>query len=201
MKLAATIEPGGDVGAPVIWRDQLWMLTGLHLVSIDKKTNRVVERAALQGPGGAAVADGTLWVTNRSNLLSSAWPDKQIGTHLRASHGGVLSLQPAGSSLGRSAPAVSQLARNAEGSKVPRYRLLILILLEGAGGNGRLCGIWRRFRRPRGAGRSPSCCAPTLAEDGAAAPKITRSAAAVASQARLGRTPGRRTARRPGEMG
>ncbi len=69
MKVAATIEPGGDVGAPVIWRDQLWMLTGLHLVSIDKKTNRVVERAALQGPGGAAVADGTLWVTNRSNLL------------------------------------------------------------------------------------------------------------------------------------
>ena len=45
------------------------MLTGLHLVGIDTKTNRVVERAAIQGPGGAAVADGTLWVTNRSDLL------------------------------------------------------------------------------------------------------------------------------------
>jgi virginiamycin B lyase len=68
-KVTATIEPGGDVGAPVIWRDQLWMLTSLHLVSIDEKTNRVVERAAIQGPGGGAVADETLWVTNRSNLL------------------------------------------------------------------------------------------------------------------------------------
>jgi len=44
-KVTATIEPGGDVGAPVIWRDHLWMLTSLHLVSMDKKTNRVVERA------------------------------------------------------------------------------------------------------------------------------------------------------------
>jgi virginiamycin B lyase len=68
-KVTATIEPGGDVGAPVIWKDQLWMLTSLHLVSIDERTNRVVERAAIPGPGGAAVADGTLWVTNRSKLL------------------------------------------------------------------------------------------------------------------------------------
>ena len=78
-KVTATIEPGGDVGAPVIWRDQLWMLTSLHLVSIDEETNRVVERAAIQGPGGAAVADGTLWVTNRSASLGFAWPDKRIG--------------------------------------------------------------------------------------------------------------------------
>ncbi len=35
------------------------MLTGLHLVSIDKKTNRVLERAAIQGLGSAAVANGT----------------------------------------------------------------------------------------------------------------------------------------------
>jgi hypothetical protein len=40
---------------------------------------------------------------------------------------------------------VSQLARNAEGSKVPRYRLLILILLEGAGGNGRLAAFGGDF--------------------------------------------------------
>jgi YVTN family beta-propeller protein len=69
MKVAATIEPGGDVGAPTLWRNQLWMLTGQHLVSIDKKTNRVTERAAIEGPGGAAVADGTLWVSNASKLL------------------------------------------------------------------------------------------------------------------------------------
>ena len=68
-KVTATIEPGGDVGAPVIWRNQLWMLTSLHLVSIDMETNRVAERAAIQGPGGAAVADGTLWVTIRSKIL------------------------------------------------------------------------------------------------------------------------------------
>jgi YVTN family beta-propeller protein len=69
MKIAATIEPGGDIGTPALWRGQLWMLTGLHLVSIDQKTNRVVERAAIQGPGNAAVADGTLWVSNPSKLL------------------------------------------------------------------------------------------------------------------------------------
>ena len=69
MKVAATIEPGGDVGAPAIWRDQLWMLTSLHLVSIDKKTNRVMERAAIEGPGGAAVANGTLRVSHASKLL------------------------------------------------------------------------------------------------------------------------------------
>jgi virginiamycin B lyase len=68
-KVTATIEPGGDVGAPVIWRDQLWMLTSLHLVSIDERTNRVVERAAIHGPGNAAVADGTLWVTSHSRVL------------------------------------------------------------------------------------------------------------------------------------
>jgi len=64
-----TIEPGGDVGAPALWRDRLWMLTGLHLVSIDKKTNRVMEQAAIEGPGDAAVANGTLWVSNASKLL------------------------------------------------------------------------------------------------------------------------------------
>jgi hypothetical protein len=69
MKVAATIEPGGDVGAPALWRGQLWMLTGLHLVSIDQKTNRVVERAAIHGPSNAAVANGTLWVSNPSKLL------------------------------------------------------------------------------------------------------------------------------------
>jgi DNA-binding beta-propeller fold protein YncE len=69
MKVAATIQPGGDVGAPALWRGQLWMLTSLHLVSIDKKTNRVVERAAIGGPGGAAVSNGTLWVSNASKLL------------------------------------------------------------------------------------------------------------------------------------
>ena len=68
-KVTATIEPGGDVGAPVIWRNQLWMLTSLHLVSIDMKSNRVVERAPIQGPGGAAVADEALWVTLRSKVL------------------------------------------------------------------------------------------------------------------------------------
>jgi hypothetical protein len=41
----------------------------LHLVSIDKQTNRVAERAAIPGPGGAAVADRTLWVTIRSKIL------------------------------------------------------------------------------------------------------------------------------------
>jgi hypothetical protein len=45
------------------------MLTGLHLVSIDKKTNRVMEQAAIEGPGDAAVANGTLWVSNASKLL------------------------------------------------------------------------------------------------------------------------------------
>lgn len=68
-KVTATIEPGGDVSAHVIWRNQLWMLSSLHLVSIDMETNRVAERAAIQGPGGAAVADGTLWVTIRSKIL------------------------------------------------------------------------------------------------------------------------------------
>jgi hypothetical protein len=70
MKVAATIEPGGDVGGPALWRGQLWMLTGRHLVSIDQKTNRVVERAAIHEPGNAAVADGTLWVSNPSKLFS-----------------------------------------------------------------------------------------------------------------------------------
>jgi hypothetical protein len=74
---------------------------------------------------------------------------------------------------------------------VPRYRLLILILLEGAGGsNGRLGGIGGDFDASWSWSIPPSCCALTLAEDGPAAPKITRSAAAVASQACLGRTPG-----------
>ena len=45
------------------------MLTSLHLVSIDKKTDRVVEQATIQGPGGASVANGTLWVSNPSKLL------------------------------------------------------------------------------------------------------------------------------------
>jgi hypothetical protein len=69
MKVAATIVPGGDVGAPALWRGQVWRLTSLHLVSIDKKTNRVMERTAIGGPGGAAVANGTLWVSNASKLL------------------------------------------------------------------------------------------------------------------------------------
>jgi hypothetical protein len=56
-------------GAPGLWRSQLWMLTGLHLISIDKKSNRAVERAAIHGPGGAAVANGTLWGSNASKLL------------------------------------------------------------------------------------------------------------------------------------
>jgi hypothetical protein len=74
---------------------------------------------------------------------------------------------------------------------VPRCRLLILILLEGAGGsNGRLGGIGGDFDASWSWSIPPSCCAPTLAEDGPAAPKITRSVAAVASQACLGRTPG-----------
>jgi hypothetical protein len=45
------------------------MLTGLHLVFLDKKTNRVAERAAIAEPGGVAVANGTLWVSNASKLL------------------------------------------------------------------------------------------------------------------------------------
>jgi hypothetical protein len=69
MKVAATIEPGGDVGAPVLWNGQLWMLTSQHLVSIHPETNRVEERAAIRGPGGATVADGTLWVSSPSKLL------------------------------------------------------------------------------------------------------------------------------------
>ena len=69
LKVASTIEPGGDVGAPTIWRGQLWMLTSLHLVSIDKKTDRVVEHATIQGPGGASVANGMLWVSDPSKLL------------------------------------------------------------------------------------------------------------------------------------
>jgi hypothetical protein len=80
MKVAATIEPGGDVGAPAFWRGQLWMLTGLHLVSIDQKTNRVVERAAIHGPGNAAVADGTLWDRTHRSSSGSALPDERTET-------------------------------------------------------------------------------------------------------------------------
>jgi hypothetical protein len=60
---------GGKAGVRNLARRSFRMLTSLHLISIDEKTNRVVERAAIQGPGGGAVADRTLWVTNRSNLL------------------------------------------------------------------------------------------------------------------------------------
>jgi virginiamycin B lyase len=69
MKVAATIEPGGDLGAPAFWRGQLWILTSRNLISIDGKTNRVVNRATIRGPGNAAVADGTLWVSSSSSLL------------------------------------------------------------------------------------------------------------------------------------
>lgn len=69
MKVAATIEPGGDVGAPAFWRGQLWILTSRNLISIDGKTNRVVNRATIRGPGNAAVADGTLWVSSSSSIL------------------------------------------------------------------------------------------------------------------------------------
>jgi|GEM_PF-6352645 hypothetical protein len=69
MKVAATIEPGGDVGAPAFWRGQLWILTSRNFISIDRKTNLVVNRANIRGAGNAAVADGTLWVSSSSSLL------------------------------------------------------------------------------------------------------------------------------------
>jgi virginiamycin B lyase len=69
MRIETTIEPGGNVGAPVFWNGQLWMLTEFHLVSIDPKTDEVVEQKAIRGPGVAAVADDTLWVSSGSKLL------------------------------------------------------------------------------------------------------------------------------------
>jgi DNA-binding beta-propeller fold protein YncE len=69
LKVAATIEPGGEVGTPVVWRGQIWMLTSASLVSIDRRTNHASPRADIKGPGGAAVADQTLWVTSSTTLL------------------------------------------------------------------------------------------------------------------------------------
>ena len=52
---------------PIAGEGALWLRD--VAVTIDTKTNHVVERAAIQGPGGAAGADGTLWVSSRSKLL------------------------------------------------------------------------------------------------------------------------------------
>jgi hypothetical protein len=52
----------------------------MHLVSIDKETNRVVEQAAIGGPGGAAVANGTLWVSNDRSSSGSLGLTERIGT-------------------------------------------------------------------------------------------------------------------------
>jgi virginiamycin B lyase len=69
IQITATIEPGGNVGTPVLWKGQLWVLTARHLVSIDPTTDQVIEQAAIRGPGGAAVVDGTLWVSSISNVF------------------------------------------------------------------------------------------------------------------------------------
>ena len=43
-KVAATIEPDGDVGAPALRRSQ-WMLTGVHLLTIEGPVPRCHARA------------------------------------------------------------------------------------------------------------------------------------------------------------
>jgi YVTN family beta-propeller protein len=69
MQVTATIEPGGNVGTPVFWKGQLWVLTSHHLISVDPTTDQVSEQAAIRGPGWAAVLDGTLWVSSPPKLL------------------------------------------------------------------------------------------------------------------------------------
>lgn len=89
---------------------------------------------------------------------------------------------------------MSQLARHGEGSKVPRYRLLILILLGARAVMDALAAFGGDFDALVALLDPAVVLRSDFAEDGPARPKITRGAAAVASQARLGRTPGRRVA-------
>ena len=56
------------------------MLTGLHLVSIDKKTNRVLERPQSGDlPVPQSLTERCGYRPDRSSS-GSAWPDKRIST-------------------------------------------------------------------------------------------------------------------------